>query len=208
MAMSSVVVMDSAGSLPCIPRPVLATAKMRLEVERQDRTSLAERETAELGVAGAFGGLRTTAALAAAVAVRDPIAADLRAAALAQADKDLVAQGLLDKVRGSASAAAKERFGWKRSITLPTPGLLVRGCLDDCNVCEPELEREIQPVSSPAHRLSALCCPGQGIWPPYRWPMMALAISTAGARPSGAAASELQTMIVIFRRGSCPMNEL
>jgi hypothetical protein len=26
---------------------------------------------------------------------------------------------------------------------LPTPGLLVRGCLDDCNVCEPELEREI-----------------------------------------------------------------
>ena len=122
---------------------MLATAKMRLEVERQDRTSLAERETAEMGVAGAFGGLRTTAALAAAVAVRDPIAADLRAAALAQADKDLVAQGLLDKVGGSASAAAKERFGWKRSITLPTPGLLVRGCLDDCNVCEPELEREI-----------------------------------------------------------------
>jgi hypothetical protein len=27
---------------------------------------------------------------------------------------------------------------------LPTAGVLVKGCLDDCNVCEPELEKEIE----------------------------------------------------------------
>ena len=129
-----------ASTVGVIPRPVLATDKERLALERQDRTSLAEREGSG-AVVGSVGG--RGAVLAVAALAREPIAADLRAAALGQVDKDLVAQGLLDKVGGEAPAKVKERLGWKRTITLATPGLLVRGCLDDCNVCEPELQKEI-----------------------------------------------------------------
>jgi hypothetical protein len=127
-----------------IPRPVLATAKTRLEVERQDRVSLVERQAAEAGVgSGAFLGMRSAVHLAAPVAVAEPIPIALRTAALNQVDEDLVKQGLLDKAGGNVSPAAKQRYGWKRTLVIPTPGVLVRGCLDECNVCEPELEREI-----------------------------------------------------------------
>ena len=27
---------------------------------------------------------------------------------------------------------------------IPTPGIIVKGCIDDCDVCEPELEKKIQ----------------------------------------------------------------
>jgi len=123
-----------------IPRPILATAKARLDLERQDRTSLAERQAAETGVQA---GIRTKAFLETSVAIREPIPADIRAAALAQVDQELVKQGLIDKVGGKVSPTAQERYGWKRSLVIPTPGVLVRGCLDECNVCEPELEKEI-----------------------------------------------------------------
>ena len=33
---------------------------------------------------------------------------------------------------------------WEKTFSLPTPGVMVKGCLDDCNVCEPELEKQIQ----------------------------------------------------------------
>lgn len=127
-----------------IPRPILATAKARLDLERQDRASLAERQAAEVGgLSGLSAGIRTNALLVASVAIREPIPADIQAAALAQVDKELVKQGLLDKVGGTVSTTAQQRYGWKRTLVIPTPGVLVRGCLDECNVCEPELEKEI-----------------------------------------------------------------
>jgi hypothetical protein len=126
-----------------IPRPVLATDKDRLTVERQDRTSLAEREAAPVfGPTGAAAVAARATALA--VLVREPIPVDMRLAALKQVDEELVKQGLLDKAGGDASEAARKRFGWRRQVALPTPGLFVRGCLDECNVCEPELQKEIE----------------------------------------------------------------
>jgi hypothetical protein len=29
-------------------------------------------------------------------------------------------------------------------VRLPTPGVLVKGCLDECSTCEPEREKEIE----------------------------------------------------------------
>jgi hypothetical protein len=42
----------------------------------------------------------------------------------------------------------------------------------------------------------------------YSSPMILLAISVAGARPSGDGATDAQTTIVILRWGSCPVNVL
>ncbi len=58
-------------------------------------------------------------------------------------DADLQAEGLLDK-NGQVTGDAQQRLGWQRELRLPTPGVLVKGCLDDCSTCEPEREKEIQ----------------------------------------------------------------
>ena len=68
---------------------------------------------------------------------------DIRAAAPKQADEELVNEGLLDKVGGNVSPAAKKRFSFETESALPTPGILVKGCLDECDVCEPALKRSI-----------------------------------------------------------------
>jgi hypothetical protein len=68
---------------------------------------------------------------------------DVRAAALKQVDQDLVKEGLLDKVGGNVSPAAKKKFSFEEKSALPTPGVLVKGCLDQCNICEPALQKSI-----------------------------------------------------------------
>jgi hypothetical protein len=119
-----------------IPAAVLATSKLRVETER-----LAESvSTTAVGVAR-FRAAAGFASVSAAVA--DALAADLRHAALQAVDKELMAEGLLSK-DGEVSDQAKARFGWERVVALPTAGVIVKGCLDDCDVCEPSLDREIQ----------------------------------------------------------------
>ncbi len=68
---------------------------------------------------------------------------DVRKAVLAEVDKELVAAGLLDQ-SGEVSKAAQTRFGWERTLLLPTAGVIVKGCLDECDICEPELHRRIE----------------------------------------------------------------
>src|SRR5262249_19790155 len=66
-----------------------------------------------------------------------------RDAALKAAEAELVKEGLLTK-NGEVSAEAKKLFGWEREIALPTAGIIVKGCLDECDTCEQHLEREIE----------------------------------------------------------------
>ena len=117
-----------------IPDGVLGTSAKRLQVaERVNQSIPAEQ-----------GGL-TEAVLLRAVppAGQAPIPAAVQAAALAQVTAELVEEGLIDK-DGQVTKQAQERLGWKREFRLPTPGVLVKGCLDDCSTCEPAREREIE----------------------------------------------------------------
>jgi hypothetical protein len=75
--------------------------------------------------------------------VPQPIPAAVRAGALAQVDADLRAEGLLDAA-GNCSAETVERLSWERTVRLPTPGVMVKGCLDECDSCEPARKREIE----------------------------------------------------------------
>jgi hypothetical protein len=121
-----------------IPSSVLATAKGRLEAEKRARASVAGEfgETAAAFRAGAFASAVGVAA--------EPITASARQAALEAVDKELVSEKLLTAVAGEVSPQAKKLFGWERQIALPTAGVIVKGCLDDCDVCEPSLDREIK----------------------------------------------------------------
>lgn len=123
-----------------IPTGILGTSEKRLEAERRARTSVQEAELARQPQVLGAGATRLQFRLA----QPEPLSAELRKAALAQVDKDLVAEGLLDKVGGDVSEKAQTLFKWERTLVLPTPGVLVKGCLDDCDICEPALQKQIE----------------------------------------------------------------
>jgi len=127
------------GGVTVIPDGILATSAERLDVESRARTSVAEASASPtLAARSAF--LNATAVAANAQA----LAAAVRQAALAAVDEELVKEGLIDKVGGDVSASAQSLFGWERQIALPTAGIIVKGCLDECDVCEPSLDKEIE----------------------------------------------------------------
>jgi len=73
-----------------------------------------------------------------------PLAADIRGEALKAVDQDLVNAGLLDKVGGNVTKNTVTTISFERKFFLPTAGVLVRGCLDECDICEPALAKEIE----------------------------------------------------------------
>jgi hypothetical protein len=120
------------------PAAVLATSANRLEVARRAQESV----VVEQDVANSTRtGLATRALTNFAGTAPLPVSA--RALALQQVDEDLVKHGLLDKVGGNVSDAARATFGWTREMAMPTPGILVKGCLDECDICEPELKQQM-----------------------------------------------------------------
>jgi hypothetical protein len=117
---------------------VLATGANRLDVARRALDSVAVEQGSANTAGGALFG-RSLANFTQAA----PIPVDVRRTALKQVDQDLVKEGLLDKVGGTVSTAAQKTLGWGKSMAIPTPGVLVKGCLDACNICEPELQQQI-----------------------------------------------------------------
>ena len=127
------------GGVAVIPDAVRATSSKRLDVERQARTSVAEASANPTLLArSAFFGAT------AGVATAQPMATAVRQAALTAVDKQLVKEGLIDKVGGDVSPKAQNLLGWEREIALPTAGIIVKGCLDECDICEPSLDKEIE----------------------------------------------------------------
>jgi hypothetical protein len=134
------------GDVSAIPNAVLATDTNRLQVEEIGRASELARMRAPATGAGAGSATGAAAGfastrLAAAEVTPIPVAAKVRA--LAQVDSALQKQGLIDK-RGQVTDQTVAELSFERVSSLPTPGLLVKGCLDECDICEPSLDREIE----------------------------------------------------------------
>jgi hypothetical protein len=132
------------GDVSAIPNAVLATDTNRLQIEQIGRASELAR------VRGDNVGLQSTAAVStgllasrAATLEVKPIPEALRVKALAQVDQALVRQGLLDK-SGKVADSVVSSLSFERTSSIPTPGMLVKGCLDECDTCEPALERAIE----------------------------------------------------------------
>lgn len=68
---------------------------------------------------------------------------DLRKKAVERVKEELAQAGLLD-TNGRVSDAAKVRYSFEKQSALPTPGVLVKGYLDNCDVCEPTLHQGIE----------------------------------------------------------------
>lgn len=115
---------------------VLATSSSRLDVAQRALESVAVEQGGRAAAASTF-----LPGAVAATAQQGVIPLNFRLAALQQVDEDLVKEGLLDKVGGAISPVAQQALGWQKDMSIPTPGVLVKGCLDTCDVCEPELKK-------------------------------------------------------------------
>ena len=114
-----------------------------MKIEEIGRDSVLAKQRAEIAATGrdvTGANLSRAAALDSGV---QPIPAALKTRALQQVDQSLIKEGLLDK-RGKVSDDLVTELSFERVSSLPTPGLLVKGCLDDCDVCEPALEKSIE----------------------------------------------------------------
>jgi hypothetical protein len=72
-----------------------------------------------------------------------PLDGETRAKALKEVDEQLKSSNLIDK-DGKVSTTTKQRIDFEMEFSLPTPGIIVKGCLDDCDVCEPLLKEKLQ----------------------------------------------------------------
>jgi hypothetical protein len=118
---------------------VVATAKDRPDAARRINEAIAIEQAPQQQVSAI--GLRKLSALA--FEAQQVLPVDVREAALKQVTTDLQRQGLLDE-NGEVSKEAHARLDWERELSLPTPGIVVKACLDECEACEPELERSIK----------------------------------------------------------------
>lgn len=132
----------SRGDVSIIPNGVLATDAKRSEVEAVGRTVGNLEQQVLRRVAGANVAAFDPAAFTATDV--KPIPADVRAEALKAVDQDLVKVGLIDKVGGNVSKDKVTEISFERTFHLPTAGVLVRGCLDECDICEDARKKEIE----------------------------------------------------------------
>jgi hypothetical protein len=72
-----------------------------------------------------------------------PLDNETRAKALKEVDDQLMAKNLIDK-EGKVAKESKQAIEFEMEFSLPTPGIIVKGCLDDCDVCEPLLKEKLQ----------------------------------------------------------------
>ncbi len=72
-----------------------------------------------------------------------PLDTDTRNKALKEVDEQLVSKNLIDKT-GKVTSDTKKVIGFESTFSIPTAGIIVKGCLDDCGVCEPWVKERMQ----------------------------------------------------------------
>jgi len=137
------------GEVSVIPQAVLATDTNRVNVESVGRASFVADRAGVVSTGGDVAGVQgaqfaTRTLTAQRFTAAQPISEDARKKALEAVDRDLVAAGLIDKVGGSVSPKLVAELSFERQSCLPTPAILVKGCLDDCDVCEDARKQEIK----------------------------------------------------------------
>lgn len=135
-------------------------AKLPIALVPQDipATALLRKSTVNLNVAGAANSvsgfnvdadLLSTRPLLSSVATNpqqnfgSPLDTETRTKALKEVDQQLMTKNLIDK-NGTVSKETKQVIDFEMEFSLPTPGIIVKGCLDDCDVCEPLLKEKLQ----------------------------------------------------------------
>ncbi len=130
-----------------VPTAVLATNQERVNVENVGRASVfAEKanliDTSVLPTSA--GGIGLTAARVPERSQLKPVDDAAREKALRAVDEQLVKAKVIDAVGGGVTKALAAELEFEITTCIPTQAILVKGCIDDCNVCEPSLQKSIE----------------------------------------------------------------
>jgi len=133
------------GQVATVPQDVPATNAKRLAVQEtaiQADQNFRQLAQADVAVRGAVRFNAAGAALSVqTVGTQVPLADELRVKALAEVDAQLARQGLIDKASGAVSRRILDEIYYERETSIPTAGVIVKSCLDDCDICEPEVHK-------------------------------------------------------------------
>lgn len=139
------------GQIATVPQEVPATNTKRLDLQTaaiNNETLLRAAATApstpqaSLSRAASFNAsLAATATATAQVGFQQPITEALRIKALAEVDSQLVRLKLVDRAGGVVAKPIQDEINYERETAIPTAGVIVKSCLDDCNICEDEVQR-------------------------------------------------------------------
>lgn len=134
----------AVGQIAAIPQEVPATSTKRLDIESRGLQSEALYAQAGSTQLLALGRLNVNVNPATAASVQTPMPDNARKAALAEVDKQLAERKLLDTKTGTFTNEIRVQFEFTRETSLPTAGVIVKGCFDDCNICEPAVQKKTQ----------------------------------------------------------------
>jgi hypothetical protein len=142
-----------ATGVKVLPNGILATKTARLEVETVARTSAAAQQAnvvSNIGgatPAGSIGGLAVAAGVFTPLRIAanvQPVSPQVHDAVLKKVDEELVKEGILAKVGSNeVHPQLAAELSFERTYCLPTQAVIVKGCLDPCNVCEDARKRSI-----------------------------------------------------------------
>jgi len=139
--------LKSRGQVATVPQEVPATNTERLAIEeRALQSSLRERQTdfspratfasASFNTGNFFRAPFTQA--------ETPLNVESRQAALQEVDSQLTASGILSQETGQIPDMLRNELSFESKTSIPTAGIIVRGCLDNCDTCELELKESIR----------------------------------------------------------------
>jgi hypothetical protein len=123
-----------------IPSGIPAISTKRLELEKN--AVLANRETAASLNVATGASLLSFNPLILNPTQQTPLAIETNRLALAAVTADLTKAGLVNPRTGELTDEVKQELTFEITTSLPTAGMLVRGCLDDCDVCEELVKKQ------------------------------------------------------------------
>ncbi len=135
-----VIQVPTTKSLPIafVPQDIAATAAIKRSTVAGN-VAAANFESAALAATPSF--VRSN--LANNADFKAPIDNAIREKALNQVNQQLIAKNLITK-EGKVTQEIKQAIEFESEFSLPTPGVIVKGCLDECDVCEPLLKERMQ----------------------------------------------------------------
>jgi hypothetical protein len=128
------------GNISTLPATIVATNPKRLELESMARQSVAAETRPQTTTAAGVAGIATHATVAVNL---QPISLNVRRQAVTAVGAQLAEAGLVDAQTGEITEKTK-KLSFEIQSALPTPGFLVKGCLDACDVCEEARKLEIE----------------------------------------------------------------
>ncbi|XMO86237.1 hypothetical protein AAFN75_15715 [Algibacter sp. AS12] len=140
-------VIDQATPSSVVNKPILTNAKLSVVPTAVLATSSKLPEKIkEIKAINNDNNLRYSAAYVASnsrYSVVQPLSETVRVKALENVKNNLIEANILTKDGGATEQTIAE-FSFEYTTSIPTAGVVVKGCLDNCNVCEESLMEDIK----------------------------------------------------------------